>query len=742
MRRSDGESSLRAWSLHVAGLLLVCTGYLFGVFDFVERELLDLRFRHMPQDASGTIVLVEIDGQSLDYMGVWPWPRQAHAEVLDKLIEANAARVAFDIDFSSPSNPESDAALERAFAAADGRVLLPVFQQLVRTADGGMGRRLTLPLERFRQHATLASINVRPDRDGRIRRLPFVQDIGGSLYPSVAAALSNAPPEHGSFIIDFGVRPQTIPRISFVDVLEGNFPPDFFVGRQVLIGATAVELGDQFAVPRWRTMPGPVLNTVAYESLFQGRALQEAPVWSVLALTAFVVFAGALLFSRFGWRGGLLVCLGGAGVLVAGSFVCQAVHRETVAIAPAGTALLLSFGVGLVSRLNRQGLRLLVESVNNMHRRALLDRVVDGSSDGLLIVDAAGEIVVTNGSAHKIFGWPSFDGVRPDALFDWRDADTRHALTPVLQMDFGLADGGLREVIGKNWDGETIPLELTVTHVVSAAQQRGVTAQEHLVWVVRDIRERKRIEQLKQQAMEDAMRAERAKADFLATMSHELRTPLNHIIGFSEMLETRMFGGLSEKQAEYVGNIAVSGRDLLHMISEILEYSAVKDRDYELSDDEVSPRDLIQDCIATMRERAGLASIRLLDATESSDGLPDIRVDVAKIQQVLTNLLSNGIKFSDEGGQVVLDVECDLDGVVFKVADQGPGMTPSQIEAALEPFARGEDAFRRTQDGYGLGLPLAKAIVDLHGGDVSIESEIDVGTKVLVRLPTARVVGA
>ena len=508
----------------------------------------------------------------------------------------------------------------------------------------------------------------------------------------------------------------------------------------MLIGATAIELGDQLAVPLWRTIPGPVLNAIAYESLYQGRALHEAgPLW-VLALAALVAFGVGPLFRRLDWRGGCVVWLGGAAVLMLGSFAYHGFHQTTVDVTPAGTALLLSFGVGLASRLDQQSLRLLLESVSNMHRRALLDRVVEGSSDGLLIFGSAGEIVLANAAAQEIFGVPSFEDVRVDALFDCQDGQTANALASVLTADPATADGFVGEVVGRSADGEGLPLELTITHVDSRAQQRGVSAEQHLVCVVRDIRERKRIEQLKQQAMEDARRAEQAKADFLATMSHELRTPLNHVIGFSEMLETGMFGELSEKQAEYVGNIAMSGRDLLHLISEILEYSAVRDKDYELAEEQVSPKVLMQDCVNKMRERAQLADVDLRDASGDA-ALPDIRVDQAKIEQALMNLLSNSIKFSQEGGKVILDVECDLDnGLVFTVEDSGAGMSESQIENALKPFSRGEDAFRRTRDGYGLGLPLAKAIVDLHDGQVSIESEVDKGTKVRVRLPAARIV--
>ena len=287
--------------------------------------------------------------------------------------------------------------------------------------------------------------------------------------------------------------------------------------------------------------------------------------------------------------------------------------------------------------------------------------------------------------------------------------------------------------------GERIPLEVAITQVTSPVSQPGMAGNNHQVCTVRDIRERKRIERLKQQAADGAMRAEKAKSDFLATMSHELRTPLNHIIGFAEVLENRYFGELNDKQQEYAGNIAASGRDLLHLISEILEYSAVRDQDYELSEQEVSPHDILDGCLARMQDRAKQRKLELV-AVGNKDELPCIRVDQAKIEQVLDNLLSNSIKFNDEGGRVVLDVECDLDGgLSFIVEDTGIGMTDHQISGALEPFARGEEAFRRTYDGYGLGLPLASAIVGLHGGVMEIESEPAKGTKVTIRLPRERV---
>ncbi|MBI3630550.1 MAG: GAF domain-containing protein [Candidatus Rokubacteria bacterium] len=227
--------------------------------------------------------------------------------------------------------------------------------------------------------------------------------------------------------------------------------------------------------------------------------------------------------------------------------------------------------------------------------------------------------------------------------------------------------------------------------------------------------------------------ANRHKSEFLANMSHELRTPLNAVIGFSEVLLERMFGGLNDKQAEYLQDILDSGRHLLSLINDILDLSKVEAGRMEL---ELAPFDLplaLDNALTLVRERAARHGIALDLAV--ADGLGPVVADERKVKQVLLNLLSNAVKFTPEGGRVTLAAKRADGGIQISVADTGVGIAPEDQEAIFEEFRQvGTDAARK-REGTGLGLTLTRKLVELHGGRIRVESEVGKGSTFTVSLP-------
>jgi signal transduction histidine kinase len=229
--------------------------------------------------------------------------------------------------------------------------------------------------------------------------------------------------------------------------------------------------------------------------------------------------------------------------------------------------------------------------------------------------------------------------------------------------------------------------------------------------------------------------ASRHKSEFLANMSHELRTPLNAIIGFSEVLDDRMFGEVNEKQAEYVRIILTSGRHLLSLINDILDLSKVEAGRMELDLGTFNLRMALENALTLVRERAmrhGLALALTVDET-----LEDVVADERKFKQVLLNLLSNAVKFTPSGGKVTVRGEARADAVAISISDTGIGMSEEDVELALTAFGQVDSRMTRRYDGTGLGLPLAKAIVELHRGRLEIDSHPGRGTTVTVALPSA-----
>ena len=241
-------------------------------------------------------------------------------------------------------------------------------------------------------------------------------------------------------------------------------------------------------------------------------------------------------------------------------------------------------------------------------------------------------------------------------------------------------------------------------------------------------------------AKEDSESASRAKSDFLANMSHELRTPLNAIIGFSEMMVSETFGPLgSPKYGSYVRDIHSSGRHLLDLVGDILDLSKIESGKDEPEETLIDVPRLLGAVVPLVKGRASEGKVKL--GTDVPDGLPRLRADSRKLKQILVNLLSNGIKFTEPGGTVRLSARVrDDDGMTFQVVDTGIGMAERDIPTAFSQFGQVENKLSRNHEGTGIGLPLTRALVEQHGGTLLLASEVGAGTTVTVDFPAERTV--
>jgi two-component system cell cycle sensor histidine kinase PleC len=233
-----------------------------------------------------------------------------------------------------------------------------------------------------------------------------------------------------------------------------------------------------------------------------------------------------------------------------------------------------------------------------------------------------------------------------------------------------------------------------------------------------------------------------AKSRFLATMSHELRTPLNAILGFSEVMKSEILGPMENPSyKEYAGNIHDSGRHLLHLINEILDLSRIEAGRYELHEQPVRLIDVAEDCHRLLKLRAeskGLSIVLDLD-----EQLAQIWVDERAMRQVCLNLLSNALKFTPKGGRITLTVGAAKDGgQILSVKDTGPGIPRDEIPKVLQAFGQGSLAHQIAEGGTGLGLPIVQNLVELHGGNFELRSELRKGTEAIVHLPKKRVLAA
>ncbi|MEQ9609208.1 MAG: ATP-binding protein [Kiloniellaceae bacterium] len=233
-----------------------------------------------------------------------------------------------------------------------------------------------------------------------------------------------------------------------------------------------------------------------------------------------------------------------------------------------------------------------------------------------------------------------------------------------------------------------------------------------------------------------AEEASRLKSEFLATMSHELRTPLNAILGFSEILKSQLpTANKEETRREYADSIWLSGHHLLNIVDDVLDMSKVEAGEMVLEREPFDPVPLLESCLRLVEKQAENQSVTL--DSNIAAALPAVHGDERRIKQVLINLLSNAVKFTPEGGRISVWLGAAADGALqFTVSDSGIGIAPENIEKVLTPFGQVETTYARRFGGTGLGLPIAKSLVEMHGGRFMLESTLGEGTKVSFTLPS------
>ncbi len=383
----------------------------------------------------------------------------------------------------------------------------------------------------------------------------------------------------------------------------------------------------------------------------------------------------------------------------------------------------------------RDNIRVMVER-ERAQRRSAQTRLVDaleGSREGVVLVDSDGAVLLANSQARAFL---------PDLTL---------AFVPGTQYDAMLeaarAQGLLRSPADMDPSGDASISAESGTQEAQLADgrwlriARSAITEGGFVAIWSEITVLKERETVLREARDRAEAASRAKTEFLANMSHELRTPLNAVIGFSELISSEIFGPVGQpKYKEYAGDILRSGGHLLNIINDILSIAKSEAGKLTLDLSEVALHDVFEECRRMMVEASTRANLTLTVADVAS--LPAIHADSVKLQQILLNLLSNAIKFTPAGGRVTLTARRCADMVAVAINDTGIGMSPDEIPIALAPFGQVDSSLARKYEGTGLGLPLTKAFVDLHGGTLEIASSVGVGTTVTVTFPVAAVAGA
>jgi PAS domain S-box-containing protein len=345
----------------------------------------------------------------------------------------------------------------------------------------------------------------------------------------------------------------------------------------------------------------------------------------------------------------------------------------------------------------------------------LLSRAVETLQDCFLVTDSAGTIQYANGAAARLF--------RLDVAC-LLDRSIHTLLMDETAFGFiirrSLLGGWQGEIVARTATGQTFNAGVTASGIRdSVGHPIGIS------FVIRDIT-------LQKQREQELERTNQVKSDFLAHMSHELRTPLTSILGFSSVLEKQIFGWLNPKQAQYVQQVHRSGQYLLSLINDVLDLSKIEAGQMEL-EVAIAPLDEIcQSAIDLVSEQARSRQITL---TLQSPGGLELPVDELRLRQVVINLLANAIKFSHDGGAVGVDIQLTATDVEISVWDEGIGIPANQQHRLFQPFQQLNGSYSKL--GTGLGLALSRRLVELHQGDLTVESTEGQGSRFTVCLPWA-----
>lgn len=442
---------MKQYRPHFFVMIALAIVFLGGWHGALRHALADLRFAWQSRQASGDIVVIAIDAASIEKIGVWPWPRRLHAELIRQLQKADVQDIALDVDFSTPSDPVSDRNFAEALESAGGSVVLPSFQQ-PRTDRSTL--HVNRPLPEFAEHSWPALVNVEVGPDGLVRRYPFGEAVDGSFVPSMAAVLAAEFAEgRAPFLIDFSIRTSGIPKVSYFDVMQGDEATlQKLRGKKVIVGGTALELGDRFSVPNGAIVSGPVLQTLAVESMLQKRALQWTS--SVVTLAGLALLASVMLWSWRRFSAGKRLAL----------LAAMAVGIETAAfLLQAAFPLMLDTSLFQIAI----GVYIGAIALDEIDIRDLLGRVAESRfqrvamslGDGLICTDSNYLITVWNPGATTIFGYLPEEMI--GRRFDEICARAEGAATPSFDVKAAseLPAGTVIEFSGRRRNGEVFPVE-------------------------------------------------------------------------------------------------------------------------------------------------------------------------------------------------------------------------------------------------------------------------------------------
>ena len=725
-----------AWLWPRALIFLLLAGLIYsGACDPLERLLSDWRFAFASRPASQTLTVVEIDSASLRTLDSWPWPRGYYAKAIDNLRAAGAHNIGIDIDVSSHADAGEDAKLARTIAAASGGVLLPVFMQPTREADGRMHLVEIRPNDRLRNGALFANVNLWPEADGVLRKGYFTHSTAAGLRASMASALAGgASPRTDAYYIDFGVELPTITRLSFAVVLANKFDAKLIAGRNIIIGATALELGDEFAVPVHGIASGIYLHALSYESIVQHRTLVRPSLLFTLLIALVVIAVLGREHRQWSWLSVLAPHSTVLALAFGAPLAAQMIWPVSMDASPILAAQLLCLMRTVGAELERRAREIFQQRALNARQHALVALAVKDSSDGIVVTDADGRIELCNERAATLLNIADPAKAVGESLIALAPDFPTYPTELAPGRSQTLVPSDCFPIVHEYQVGDQVFEVSSDWTLCQDPNVKDVAGGHIYVHTLRDISARKRIEETERQAKATLIAASQAKSQFIHAMSHELRTPLNAVIGFSEMISRETAGPVGNPTyAEYIKLIHEGGRHLLSVVNDVLDVTRLETGDVKPDKEPAVLSQLIENIVETSEKQIVDGGKQL-----NIDVPPDLKlmVDRKLFTQTLQHLLSNALKFTRPGGHIwiVAHAQGNADAVI-EVRDDGIGVSQAEVPKLTQAFYQADPSLSRTHGGTGLGLFLVTKYLALHGGRLELQSAAGEGFLARIHLP-------
>jgi signal transduction histidine kinase len=629
------------------------------------------------------VVIVDIDQASLTAVGQWPWPRSTVARLTNDIAAMQPAVIGFDVLLPLPDRL-SPQEIIRA---------LPSINEATRSDLMSLPSNDTLLAASFRRVPIVLGIAALPataaigngSADTPVSMVAEAGDDAGEYLPQSASLIANVAEldaaASGRGMVTLVADDDGVLRRNpaAIAVRDRVFPSFAIEVARVAARADSITLAAGGSGIESVNIAGNRLATDRAGNLW----LHYARAHSLQILSAADILAGRISAANIR---GKLVLLGTTALAISGYYATPLGDR-------------------------RAGVEIQAQLLQNILDGDVLVRPAQATVGELLLLLLAGVLLI--GAAGRLRGWrllPLFVGL------------------PALGFGFSL----FAYLHAQHLIDPTLLALLAILLYMSAATE-GILTEE---------RARRRTEEQLREALLQAETASQAKTDFLANMSHELRTPLTAILGFSESIKNELFGPISPvKYGDYVDQIHASGGHLLAIVNDVLDMSRVAAGETKLDEIDVDLRAAADECLLMLQLRVDKK--RLQVRVEFDPALPHVQADRRMVKQMLLNLLSNAVTYTPDGGSVTVTASVTSDRqVAVTVRDTGIGIARADLERIMEPFQIVENPQSRSYQGIGLGLPLARSLIQLHGGDLTLHSEIGIGTTATLAFPATRTIEA